>query len=207
LVNLTAVFVCLLVVIVGVVAVSFVGTSAISNGVSFVESEVGIRTPSSSQIGSSWVFQFMNDTNQYRSTSPLTYDPSLDNFSEIRFQSMVANYQISHYGFDQDVASYFGQVSHQIAVGEVVYFPVGTSPEQYLQEIQSDSPGHWQTMMDTSYHNFGYYIGQGPAYEVDKNCPTVEVPGPNINESQYFAAQGCTFTIVNTTWLVIDFTS
>jgi hypothetical protein len=192
-----------LAIMVGVLAMSFNGAYWISRGVQLVENEVH---PGSPKIDSSWVQQFMNDTNQYRQ-SPLIYESSLDNFSQLRFESMVGNYEISHFGFDQDIAAYFGTVKQQIAVGEVVYFPVGSTPQEYMQGIESHSLGHWQTMMDGSYHNFGYYIGSGPAYEVDKACPTVEVPGPNINESQYFQSQGCTFVIINSTWLVIDFTS
>ena len=204
--SVSAAFALLAIVVAGGVVVAIEGVGWAYGGVGSVESEIGIHS-NLPQINEAWVMQFMNDTNQYRPSSPLSYNPSLDNFSELRFGTMTGDYEISHYGFDQDIASYFGSVNQQIAIGEVVYFPAGTTPQQYLQGIQDNSPGHWQTMMDTAYHSFGYYIGQGPTYEVDKGCPTVEVPGPNINMSTYFTQEGCSFTIVNSTWLVIDFTS
>ena len=161
--------------------------------------------PNSPPIDATWVQQFMIDVNSNRASSPLSYDPNLDNFSELRFETMVSNYEISHYGFQADVATFFGKVPNQIAVGEVVYFPAGETSPGYAQSIETSSPGHWQTMMDPAYHRYGYYLGQGPAFEVNRGCPNAEVAGPNINESQYFSAEGCTYSIVSLTWLVIDF--
>lgn len=173
-------------------------------GVNYFE---GLVNRTNYSVNSQWVAQFMNDTNSYRPNAPLAYEPSLDNFSQLRFNSMVQNYVISHYGFDQDVSAYFANTQVQIAVGEVVYFPTGHSPSDYLSYVEETSPGHWQVMMDSAYHYYGYYIGIGPTYQINQNCPDGEIPGPNINITRYLVAEGCTYTITNSTWLVIDFSS
>jgi len=201
----TVVTITCVIMIGGFFFVYFNGVSLAIEGLQYVE---GTAHHSSSPIDDQWVQQFIYDTNQYRPTSsPLVYKPSLDNFSWLRYQSMVSNYEISHYGFQQDVASYFGNVKQQVAVGEVVYFPSGSSPESYMQDVETNSPIHWNTMIDSQYHYFGYYIGSGPTYQVDKGCTHAEVPGPNINMTEYFTSNGCSFTVTTATWLVLDFSS
>jgi hypothetical protein len=158
-------------------------------------------------VNDQWVQEFMFDVNQYRISAAVVHDPALDSFSALRFQTMTANYQLSHFGFNQDVKSFFGSTKTQTAVGEVVFYPVGQTPEQYLREIETTSPLHWKTLTDDTYRSYGYFIGQGPTFQLNQNCPTVEIPGPNINITSYFQAEGCTVTVTNSTWLVIDFSS
>lgn len=57
---------------------------------------------------------------------------------------------------------------------------------------------------DPSLSQYGFYSAKGPTYIIDQGCPNTEIPGPNINITQFFQQQGCTFTIQNGTWLVID---
>ena len=72
------------------------------------------------EIDASWVQQFMAEVNQNRSAlgeSALRYSSTLSQFSQIRFNTMVANYTISHYGFDQDVAPFFSSVRPCLRTG------------------------------------------------------------------------------------------
>jgi uncharacterized protein YkwD len=160
-------------------------------------------------INSSWVVSFISNVNAYREQQgevSLTLSSQLGSFSQIRFTTMTAgtNYEISHYGFDSDAASFFGSA---YSLGEVVYYPSGFSPSDYTANIKSNAPAHWSLMMKPNLLSYGYYIGQGPVYELDQGCTATEIPGPNINESLFFHQNGCAYSIGTGTWLVIDFSS
>jgi len=158
-------------------------------------------------INSTWVFQFFSIVNQYRQSTgapPLQYCPWLDNFANIRFETMVQNPAISHYGFDQDYNEYLSQYQDFLSVGEEVLYPDGYNPKDYVQILQSEAPIHWEGLIDSNYTYYGYYIGYGPTYAIIGSCPVTEIPGPNINVPQYFQSYGCSVEIENSTWLVIE---
>jgi len=160
-------------------------------------------------INSTWVFQFFSIVNQYRKSigaPPLQYCPWLDNFAHIRFETMIQNPAISHYGFDQDFNEYFSQYQNSLSllIGEEVLYPDGYTPDEYVQDMKSNAPIHWEGLMDSNYTYYGYYIGYGPTYVIIGSCPVTEIPGPNINVPQYFQSYGCSVELENSTWLVIE---
>ena len=158
-------------------------------------------------INSTWVFQFFNIVNQYRQsndTPPLQYCPWLDNFAHIRFETMIQNPAISHYGFDQDYNEYLSQYQSFLAPGEEVLYPNGYTPSEYVQLLQSEAPIHWEGLIDGNYTYYGYYIGYGPTYEANSPCPVTEIPGPNIDIPQYLQSYGCSVELENSTWFVIE---
>jgi uncharacterized protein YkwD len=158
-------------------------------------------------INSTWVFQFFSIVNQYRQSTgapPLQYCPWLDNFANIRFETMIQNPAISHYGFDQDYNEYLGQYQYFLSVGEEVLYPDGYTPKDYVQFLQSEAPIHWEGLLNSNYMYYGYYIGYGPTYAIIGSCPVTEIPGPNINVPQYLQSHGCSVEIENGTWLVIE---
>ena len=84
------------------------------------------------------------------------------------------------------------------------------TPSQYIPYLISAAPIHWQGLISSNYSYYGYYVKTGPAYSIigpddgQSSCPTTEIPGPNINITQYFAQYGCTTEITNSTWFVIE---
>ena len=158
-------------------------------------------------INSTWVFQFFSIVNQYRQSTgapPLQYCPWLDNFAHIRFETMIQNPAISHYGFDQDYNEYLSQYQNFLSVGEEVLYPNGYTPKDYVQYMQSNAPIHWEGLLNSNYMYYGYYIVYGPTYAIIGLCSVTEIPGPNINVPQYLQSYGCSVDIENDTWLVIE---
>jgi len=112
------------------------------------------------------VFQFFNIVNQYRQSigaPSLQYCPWLDNFAHIRFETMIQNPTISHYGFDLDYNKYLGQYRYflYLLIGEEVLYPDGYTPNEYVQYMQSNASIHWRGLIDATYTYYGYYIGYG----------------------------------------------
>jgi len=166
-----------------------------------------IITSTQPTINSTWVFQFFSIVNQYRQSidaPPLQYCPWLDNFAHIRFETMIQNPAISHYGFDRDFDEYLSQYQNFLLVGEEVLYPDGYTPKDYVQILQSEAPLHWEELMNSNYMYYGYYIDYGPDYIIIGSCPVTEIPGPNINVPQYFKSYGCSVELENDTWLVIE---
>ena len=171
--------------------------------------------PALTTVNRTWVSDFIAIVNQYRaneSAPPLTYSSYLASFSEIRFHTMTAgdNYEISHYGFDQDFNSYFSGQS--IAVGEVVFYPEGETPSQFVTTLIDSAHLYWKLLMDPEFTQYGYFVGRGDAViaeGVGAGSPpsTIEIPGPNINITQFIANEGYTPVVQNSTWLVIDLAS
>jgi len=180
--------------------------TSINNISTTIQSTITSTQPT---INSTWVFQFFSIVNQYRQSigaPPLQYCPWLDNFAYVRFETMIQNPAISHYGFDQDFNEYFSQYQNylSLSIGEEVLYPDGYTPDEYVQDMQSSAPIHWEGLIDANYTYYGYYIGYGPDYVIIGSCPVTEIPGPNINVPQYFQSYGCSVELENDTWLVIE---
>jgi uncharacterized protein YkwD len=178
--------------------------TSINNISATIQSTITSTQPT---INSTWVSQFFSIVNQYRQSTgapPLQYCPWLDNFAHIRFETMIQNPAISHYGFDQDYNEYLGQYQDFLSVGEEVLYPDGYTPKDYVQFLQSEAPIHWNGLLDSNYMYYGYYIGYGPTYAIIGSCPVTEILGPNINVPQYLQSHGCSVEIENSTWLVIE---
>lgn len=156
-------------------------------------------------IDSSWVLSFISVVNAVRDQqglANLTYAGVLSQFAQIRFNTMVSNYEISHYGYDADFQQYLaGGTLLEI---EEVLFPAGFSPSAFMSNLQTEAPIHYGALFGNSLVKYGYYLANGPAYEVQQPCPATEIPGPNINITQYYDQNGCQFTIVNSTWFVLE---
>jgi len=153
-------------------------------------------------INAQWVSQFIADLNTYRSV-PLTESSTLDTFAKERFNTLVANYQISHYGYAEAFDSFFAS---QAISGTEEYFYPNESPSDYVTYIQDSAPTHWQGLIDSTYTQYGYYLGTGPVYEIYQPCPVSEIVG-SVNETQLLQQNGCSFTIGTATYFVIELTS
>lgn len=147
------------------------------------------------QINSQWVNSFISVVNAQRQQSgshPLVERQALDNTAKTRFDTMVTHYQISHYG------------ATGMNIGEVVFYPDGYTPQDYATNLQSTAPLHWQLLLDPTLSIYGYYIGTGPTIDIIGDCSVTEIPGPNIDERQFFQQHGCQTGTEDATWLVID---
>ena len=165
-------------------------------------------------INSTWATAFFRNVSKRRGET-YNYCANLSDFAKIRFNTMVQDYGISHYGYAEDFnrtwpnGVRYGDEIYQ-GFGEEVFYPVGYTPSNYVQYIIAAAPLHWQELIDTNLTAYGYYIGNGPAYEIlgpnggYTECPVTEIPGPNINISQYFAGYGCYVEVANLTYFVIE---
>jgi hypothetical protein len=156
-------------------------------------------------INGTWATEFFTNVSTQRS-SQYNYCPNLSNFAHVRFNTMVQNYAISHYGYDQDFQTYYGTV-YNTYFGEEVFYLSGTTPSEQLQQIMTQAPVHWQELASHNYSYYGYYIGTGPTLEIVNYCSVTEIPGPNINTTQFFAEHGCTTEVTNEQWFVIEIAS
>ncbi len=84
------------------------------------------------------------------------------------------------------------------------------TPSGYIVDLISSAPIHWKGLLSTDYSYYGYYVKNGPGYSIlgpnngQVSCQTTEIPGPNINVTQYFAQYGCTTQLTTDTWFVIE---
>jgi hypothetical protein len=147
-------------------------------------------------VNANWVHEFFGNVSATREAQgypAYAESQDLDSFAQQRFKTMTAgnNWQISHYGATGETA-------------EEVLFPDGFLPSDYWKNLNSTAPLHYELLISGG-SSYGYYLGQAPSYQVDSGCSTTEIPGPNINVSQFFEQHGCSFTISDSTWFVIDF--
>ena len=152
-------------------------------------------------VSSYWVSSFIQQVNSNRTGPKLVEDQMLDAFAAARFQTQVANYNVSNYGFQGDYSTSFPGSTRQI--GEVTLWPGADSPSGYVSVLQQSAPGHWSVLTNPSYTHFGYYIGYGPTIIVSQPCQVTEFPGGQ-NIPALLASHGCQFHIEQTVWLVIE---
>lgn len=171
-------------------------------------------TLSSPTINETWATAFFSNVSKQRG-EPYSYCANLSTFAKTRFNTMSQNYGISHYGYSEDFNKtwpYGVRYGNQIyyGFGEEVFYPSGYNASNYLQQIITTAPLHWQELANNNLSTYGYYIGDGPAYEIlgpdggYTSCPVTEIPGPNINISQYFAQYGCSVETAKLTYFVIE---
>ncbi|MHB8565503.1 MAG: CAP domain-containing protein [Nitrososphaerales archaeon] len=150
---------------------------------------------SSTSINADWVQQFFGNISAIRESQgkmPYQHNALLDQVAQRRFNIMIQNYEISHYGYQQN------------PYGEEILYPAGYSPIAFVQLVNSTAPVHYELLISNQVSSYGFYLGQGPSYQVDQGCPVAEISGPGINESQLFEQHGCTYTIQNSTWFVME---
>ena len=152
-------------------------------------------------VTADWVSYFIQEVNANRTGTGLVENKTLDAFAQARFQTQVANYNVSNYGFQQDFSKSFPGSALQI--GETTLWPGTDLPFEYAGFLQESAPGHWSVLTNPAYSQFGYYIGYGPTIIVSQPCPITEFPGGQ-NIPALLGSQGCQFHIEQTVWLVIE---
>lgn len=145
------------------------------------------------KIDDAWVHNFISIVNDNRA-HPLQESSELNTIAQSRFNKMMENPFVSHYG------------AEAYNVGEVIFYPEGYTEQDYADNIKQTAPLHWEGLIDPSVSKYGYYIKEGPTLAITNpnSCPTTEIPGPNINEEDFFRQHGCTTVVEDSTWLVID---
>jgi len=147
------------------------------------------------KIDNNWTNNFMSSVNAERirrGLYPLKESNELNQIAYSRFNKMMENPLISHYG------------ARESNIGEVVFYPEGSTEQEYIHSIQQEAPLHWSLLMDPGFSIYGYYIGEGPAVKITDYCPITEIPGPNINVQEFFNSYGCTTQVEEAIWLVIE---
>ncbi|MDG7006943.1 MAG: hypothetical protein JRN06_01715 [Nitrososphaerota archaeon] len=159
-------------------------------------------------VGPIWVDRFIGLVDRARAQAQLNESSTLDAFAALRFRDAAPNFQISDYGFQGDVASFFGGNKSTIAVEELLLYPGRLSPTAFAAFLSTYAPTHWSALTDPTFTKFGYFVGHSTYYEILLPCSVYEIPGPGINITQYFQSQGCR-TIVQpaVTWLVLILSS
>jgi len=71
--------------------------------------------------------------------SPYYYCQNLSDFAKVRFSTMVTDYRINHYGFDQDFDRVYGTI-HNTYFEEEVPYPSGYTPKSYISELETTTP-------------------------------------------------------------------
>jgi hypothetical protein len=148
-------------------------------------------------IDDDWVHNFMAIVNSERAKQgiPAMQESSqLNSIAKSRFNKMMEQPFISHYG------------AEAYNVGEVIFYSKGFSEKDYIENLQATAPLHWDGLMNPMVSNYGYHIEEGPTMAVYDPCSTTEIPGPNIDVKEFFEQNGCTTSIRNSIWLVIDMT-
>ena len=152
-------------------------------------------------VGPLWVSAFMDRVDHARGAL-LSQNETLDQFAELRFDTASTHYQISDYGFANSSTEYFGP-KWGAQVTEELLFPGAFSPDNFAVYLSEFAIGHWETLLEGTYTQFGYYVGHGPTFLAGVPCSIYEVDGSGVNIPQYFQSRGCTTSIVPSTWLVI----
>jgi uncharacterized protein YkwD len=149
-------------------------------------------------IDNSWVHNFMSIVNQERAKKGLPAMQELtqlDSIATTRFNTMMQQPSISHYGAEGELPG---------GSGEVVFYPDGFAEQDYIDNLQQSAPLHWDLLMHPMFSAYGYHIEKGSSLGIVGFCPTTEIPGPNIDARQFFSQMGCQTTTITSTWLVID---
>jgi len=149
------------------------------------------------EIDDAWVHNFMSVVNSERTKRGLHSMQELEQLNTIatsRFIKMMENPFISHYGADA------------YNVGEVVFYPEGSTEKAYAEDIQLTAPLHWDLLMSPMFSRYGYHIEKGETIQIIGLCSTTEIPGPNIDVKEFFRQNGCQTTTEDSIWLVIDMT-
>jgi hypothetical protein len=157
-------------------------------------------------VGPIWVSQFISQVDKSRSY-PLVENSTLDRIAEIRFMNASAHYQTSDWGFTNDTNRYLGANRSTLGYQEALLYPLKYTPDSYATFLSNYAPGHWTSLTDGYYAQYGYFVGQGPYYEVSVPCSIYEIPHAGLNIQQFFLQQGCTSTVLPATWLVVILSS
>jgi hypothetical protein len=159
-----------------------------------------IRYPGAG-LSPQWVQSFIQAVNQKRNGTALTEDRTLDQFAAFRYDSIRAEYQISDFNFTADYHRFYG--SSGPSLFEEILYPAGRDPATFPDYLHTNAPGHWAGLMATGYTKYGYFFGTGPSVVIGPDCSAKEIPGPNINITQFVISHGCDYVIADQIWFII----
>jgi hypothetical protein len=152
-------------------------------------------------LNTHWVASFIQEVNAQRNGTALTENRTLDEFAAFRFDSIRAQYQISDYNFTYDYYRFFGQKGP--VMEEEILYPAGKDPNTYPAYLKQNAPGHYAGLVDPAYSHFGYFFGTGPSVDIGPGCSATEIPGPNINITQFVISHGCDYVIADEIWFIL----
>lgn len=146
-----------------------------------------------------------------------SYCPSLSNFARIRFDTMSANYRISHYRYEEDADKFYKsyiepRYKGNLDLGEEILFPnsnssvITDSPDAFAKELKTEAPQHLDELNDKRFVYYGSYIRDSTNYVVEETvtCHTSEISKPNIDVEKELLSQGCKPEAIKETWVVLE---
>jgi len=148
-----------------------------------------------------WVQTFIQSVNKVRNSTSLIENKTLDEFAAFRYDSIRSEFQISDFNFTGDFQRFFGTSGPTLF--EEILYPAGQDPASYPSFLHKYAPGHWAGLMNSVFKEYGYFFGTGPAVEVGPGCSATEVPGPNMNITQYVISHGCSYVIADEIWFIL----
>ena len=152
-------------------------------------------------LNTAWVASFIQEVNARRNATALTENKTLDEFAAFRFDSIRAQYQISDFNFTYDYHRFFGQTGP--VMEEEILYPSGKDPMTYPAYLKQNAPGHYDGLVDPAYSQFGYFFGTGPSVDIGPGCSATEIPGPNINITQFVISHGCDYVVADEVWFIL----
>ncbi len=167
----------------------------------FIHAESFHLTYQGAAISPEWVQGFIAGVNAKRNATALSENRTLDEFAAFRYDSLRAGYQISDYNFSQDYARFFG--NSNATVYEEILYPQGQSASSFEDYLRANAPGHWAGLMSPAFTQFGYSFAIGPSVIIGPGCEAKEIPGPDINITQYVIDHGCDYVIADQIWFII----
>ncbi len=172
-----------------------------ANGASFFYRQGFQGGPLPTGVDGAWVQQFVGLVNQARGSNTLVENSTLDQFARLRFTTAATQPDISDFGLATDAGNFFG--GSPPVLMELLLYPESNNPISYESYLQAYGPGHWGALVNSSFSQYGYYIGEAPYETVIQPCPVSEIPSGGLNITQYFQQFGCSVRVQQTTWLVI----
>ena len=153
-----------------------------------------------------WVQDFIDVVNYYRERAgepPLSQCPVLDEFARIRFETLVSNISITHYGFYEDFERYLGMYPG-LYVDEEVLYPGNETPRGMAEYLALFAPVHWAGLLSGDVRYYGAYTAVAPYYVVKGSCPVREFVGEGVDVPEVYEEHNCSFEVENVTWVVVE---
>jgi len=148
-----------------------------------------------------WVKTFIQAVNKERNATALSENKTLDAFAAHRYNTLRKEYDISDFNFTGDYDSYFHTAN--VTVFEEILYPQGQDPATFPRFLYQNAPGHWEGLMQPKFTQYGYFFGIGPTVVVGPGCSATEIPGPNINITQYVIDHNCNYIVADQIWFII----
>jgi len=179
---------------------STTNTSEITVSETMISEHTPEPTPYVSNIDERWVRDFIDIVNSERFTeytklsNKMWSSMALNAIARERFNKMSKRPYTSHFEADMDMYN----------TGEEILFPDGFTPKEYVSQLKTKAPIHWNGLIDPKIKNYGFYFEEGNTLSIIQPCSITEITDINVDEKEYLKSFGCETVETRATWLVIE---